>query len=151
MSWIKFLLVLSVCVWVGSIVFFAAGAAPATLQEAPNRFVAGAMINVMLSRLHWIGTGCGIAYIFFSSLLSSGESERIRPLRPAHLLVALMIAFALTSQFIIMPAMARLRGATAPPFEQEFMRLHAWSVALDLLTLILGLVLLYLTVRRLDS
>lgn len=102
----------------------------------------------MLSRLHWMGIGCGIAYIFSSVLLGAREPEGIRPLRPAHLLVALMIALVLTSQFIIMPAMARLRGATAPAFEQEFIRLHVWSVALEFLTLVLGLALLYISVRR---
>jgi hypothetical protein len=74
-----------------------------------------------------------------------------------HILICLMLALTLFSQFSIMPRMDRLRAqvgdfAAVPvtdPARVQFDALHGWSTRVESAVLILGLVAVYLTASSL--
>jgi hypothetical protein len=145
----RFLLVLSLALWLGGIIFFTTIGAPAVLHFVADRAVVGTIINQSVSQLHWMGVGCGIAYLIFSFLVPSSGRREPKSWTAPRVLMLLMIALALASQLAVLPAMAALRGATDPALVNKFARLHYWSVGLEVGTLVLGLIALYQTVRRL--
>jgi hypothetical protein len=145
----RFLLVLALALWLGGIIFFAAIGAPAVLHFVADRTVVGAIINQSVSKLHWMGVGCGAAYLIFSFLVPSSGRREPKSWTAPRIVLLVMIALALASQLAVLPAMAVLRGATDPALVNKFARLHYWSVGLEVSTLALGLIALYQTVKRL--
>ncbi len=71
----------------------------------------------------------------------------------------IMLALTAISQFRIIPRMDALRAsaeeigslATDNPLRQQFDSLHAWSTRLEETVLLLGLIVLYSTSRRIGS
>ncbi len=55
MSLLRFLMMLSLAVWLGGIVFFAFVLAPTVFSVLPTRNLAGMVVSRSLARLHWIG------------------------------------------------------------------------------------------------
>jgi hypothetical protein len=157
MSLLRFLMMLSLAIWVGGIVFFAFVLAPTVFSVLPTRNLAGMVVSRSLARLHWIGLFSGIAYLVFSLLLSR-LSGSFHAFAPRHLLVLLMIALVLIAQFGIAGKMNQLRldmGVidNVPQDDArrvEFNRLHVWSTRAEGTILMLGLAVLFLTVRRLS-
>jgi hypothetical protein len=99
----------------------------------------------------------GLAYLVFSLLLSRLAGS-FQPFALRHLLVLLMIALVLIAQFGIAGKMNRLRldmgvidsVAQDDPRRVEFNRLHVWSTRAEGTILLLGLAVLFLSVRRLS-
>ena len=157
MSLLRFLMMLSLAIWVGGIVFFAFVLAPTVFSVLPTRNLAGMVVSRSLARLHWIGLFSGIAYLVFSLLLLR-LSGSFQAFAPRHLLVLLMIALVLIAQFGIGAKMNQLRldmGVidNVPQDDArrvEFNRLHVWSTRAEGTILMLGLAVLFLTVRRLS-
>ena len=146
----RFLLVLSIALWLGGIIFFAAIGAPTVLHFVADRAVVGAIINQLISKLHWMGVWCGVAFLIFSFLVPGSGRREPKSWTVPRVLLLLMISLVLASQLAVLPAMAALRGATDPALVNRFARLHYWSVGLEVSTLALGLIALYQTVRRLS-
>jgi hypothetical protein len=157
MSLLRFLMMLSLAIWLGGIMFFAFVLAPTVFSVLPTRNLAGMVVSRSLARLHWIGLFSGIAYLLFSLVLSHLGGS-FRPFAPRHLLVLLMIALVLLAQFGISGKMNRLRAdmgvidnvSQDDPRRLEFNRLHIWSTRTEGTILILGLAVLFLTTRRLS-
>jgi hypothetical protein len=157
MSVLRFLMMLSLVIWLGGIIFFAFVLAPTVFSALPTRNLAGMVVSRSLTRLHWIGLVSGIAYLFFSLVLSRLAGS-FQPFAFRHLLVLLMIALLLIAQFGIAGKMNRLRAdigvidsvAQDDPRRLEFNRLHIWSTRAEGTILILGLAVLFLTTRRLS-
>jgi hypothetical protein len=157
MSLLRFLMMLSLAIWLGGIIFFAFVLAPTVFSVLPTRNLAGMVVSRSLARLHWIGLFSGIAYLVFS-LVHSRLAGSFQPFALRHLLVLLMIALVLIAQFGIAGKMNRLRAdmgvidsvAQDDPRRLEFNRLHLWSTRAEGTILILGLAVLFLTTRRLS-
>lgn len=157
MSVLRFLMMLSLTVWLGGIVFFAAVLAPTVFSVLPTHNLAGMVVSRSLAWLHWIGVGCGIAYLAFSLLLSFFGGH-FHPFALRHLLIVAMIVLVLISQLGISGKMNRLRAdmgvidnvAPSDPRRVEFNRLHVWSTRTEGTVLVLGLAVLFLSVRRLS-
>ena len=68
MSILRFLMLLSLVVWVGGIVFFAFVLAPTVFHPGilPSRQLAGAVVSRSLGILHWIGLACGVVFLITS-------------------------------------------------------------------------------------
>ena len=68
MSIIRFLMLLSLVVWVGGIIFFAFVLAPTVFHPGilPSRQLSGAVVSRSLGMLHWIGLACGILFLITS-------------------------------------------------------------------------------------
>src|SRR5271157_4489283 len=137
MSIIRFLMLLSLVVWVGGIVFFAFVLAPTVFHPGilPSRQLAGAVVSRSLGLLHWMGLTCGLVFLVTSSIDSLVGNGVAAPFAARNLLVCAMIVLTLISMFAISPRMLELRNDMAfiddvphdDPRRVEFNGLHVWS------------------------
>jgi hypothetical protein len=153
MSFLRFLMLLSLIVWLGGLIFF-----PVVAQTAfsvlPSRHLAGMVVGRSLGVLHWMGIISGLVFLASSILYSRLSSGAAHVFAGRHLLICLMLALTLISQFNIIPRMDTLRAAipgeidSVPadnPARMQFDALHAWSTRLEGGVLLRGLVVAYLT------
>ena len=155
MTLLRFLMLLSLIVWIGGIIFFSM-LAPVSFSVLPTRHVAGALVGSMLSKLHWIGLGAGLVFLSTSVAYSYFQTGTIRVFALPHLLIYLMLILTLISQLTVLPKMAALRASideidSVPsnnPARMQFNALHGWSTRLEAGILGLGLIVVYLTARR---
>lgn len=156
MSVLRFLMMLSLTVWVGGIVFFAFVLAPTVFSVLPTRNLAGMVVNRSLGLLHLIGIVSGVVYLAASLLLA--RLQGTPALASRHLLVIVMIALVLISHLVIGARMNELRTQmgviddvpTTDARRISFNRLHVWSTRAEGAVLLLGLAVLFLTSRRLS-
>lgn len=153
MSFLRFLMVLSLILWVGGLIFFAFVLAPTAFQILPDTHLAGNVVGRALSKLHWIGIASGVVFLLGSLLysrLTTGEAD-VSATR--HVLICVMLGLTLLSQFWIIPRMDALRAqvsdfaktALTDPARVQFDALHVWSTRVEGAVLLLGLAVVYLT------
>jgi hypothetical protein len=160
MSLVRFLMLLSLVVWVGGITFFAFVVAPTVFHPGilPSRQLAGAVVSRSLGILHWIGLGSGVVFLVTSMIDSQVVSGVPALFSARNLLVCAMIVLTLISMFAISTRMLDLRNQMVliddVPHDDarrlEFNRLHVWSTRLESAVLLLGLAVIFLTSRRLS-
>jgi uncharacterized membrane protein len=153
MSFLRFLMLLSLVVWIGGIVFFAI-MAPTAFHVLPTRLLAGTLVGNLLTKLHWIAIVSGVIYLLSSlaySLITDGETQ-VFAMR--HMLICGMLALTLISQFWITPRMLALRAQVAnfdtastlnDSARVQFDALHVWSTRVEITVLLLGLIVVYMT------
>lgn len=154
----KIFMLLALIVWIGGIIFFAFVLAPAVFGVLPTRELAGNVITRSLNELHWMGIICGAVFFLFSMVYSQKKLARPKPFSLINLLILLMLALTLISQFAITPKMHVLRTEMGTidnvPADDarriEFNRLHGWSTRTEGGVLFLGIVAVVLTARRLN-
>ncbi len=148
-------MLLSLVCWIGGLIFFAFVLAPTAFSVLPSTHLAGNVVGRALGKLHWIAIVSGVVYLI-SSLLYSRLSDGTTHLFAArHVLLCLMLALTLISQFGIIPRMDTLRASlgevSAAPIDNpqrvQFDALHGWSTRVEGAVLLLGLVVVYLTAR----
>jgi uncharacterized membrane protein len=157
MSFLRFLMLLSLVLWVGGLIFFAFVLAPTAFSVLPNTHLAGNVVGRSLSKLHWIAIVSGVLYLISSLLYSRFTDGTAHVFAVRHILVCLMLGLTLVSQFGIMPRMDVLRAkvgdfAAIPldnPDRAQFDALHVWSTRVEGAVLLLGLAVVYLTARTL--
>jgi uncharacterized membrane protein len=157
MSFLRFLMLLSLVVWLGGIVFLAFVEAPTAFSPGllPTRHMAGSIVGRSLDVLHYMAIIPGIVFLVASMVLSRMTTGNARPLAARHLLIALMLLLTMISQFAISPKMHALRAEVGvidnlppdSPQRREFDRLHMWSEKFEEAVLLLGLVALYSTAQ----
>ena len=153
MSFLRFLMLLSLVVWIGGLIFFAFVVAPTAFQVLPNPHLAGNVVGRALGKLHWMAIISGIVFLISSLLYSrfTGGTAHVFAMR--HVLICLMLGLTLVSQFWIIPRMDALRAsvgdfatvASDNPARVQFDALHVWSTRVEGAVLLLGLVVVYLT------
>jgi len=159
MSFLRFLMLLSLVVWVGGIIFLSFVEAPTAFRVAPTRHMAGTVVGTSLSILHWMGLFSGVIFLGSSMLHSSLPTGSARPLAARHILVFAMLLLTAVSQFGVSTKMASLRTsfqdidtvAPTDPARMQFESLHKWSVRLEVAVLLLGLAAVYMTASRFGS
>jgi uncharacterized membrane protein len=159
MSFLRFLMLLSLVVWIGGLIFFAFVLAPAAFSVLPTTHLAGNVVRSALSKLHWIAIFSGIIFLGSSLVYSRLTDGTAHIFAARHILLCLMLALTLISQFGIMPRMDTLRASlgdvrSAPvdnPERIQFDSLHVWSTRVEGTVLLLGLVVVYMTARALSS
>ncbi len=147
-------MLLSLIVWIGGLIFF-----PMVAQTAfsvlPTRHLAASVVGRSLGILHWMGIISGVVFLassLFYSRLSNGTAHGFAV---RNVLVCLMLALTLVSQFGIVPRMDTLRVSIGEidsvpadnPMRLQFEGLHHWSTRVESGVLLLGLVVAYLTAR----
>jgi hypothetical protein len=155
MSFLRFLMFLSLIVWVGGIIFLSFVEAPTAFSQLPSRHMAGTVVGHSLGILHWMGLFSGVVFLGSSLLLSSLTSGSAKPLLLRNVLVCGMLLLTAVSQFGISPKMAALRSGfgdidTVPPTDPgrlQFDALHVWSVRLEVAVLVLGIAAVYCASR----
>ncbi|MGA9797378.1 MAG: DUF4149 domain-containing protein [Terriglobales bacterium] len=156
MSFLRFLMLLSLIVWLGGLIFF-----PVVAQTAfsvlPSRHLAGLVVGRSLGILHWMGLISGLVFLGSSLLLSRLSHGQIQTFTPQNVLICLMLLLTLVSQFGIIPRMDALRASMGEidavpvdlPARVQFDALHHWSTRIESGVILLGVVVAYLTARSL--
>ena len=154
MSFLRFLMLLSLVIWLGGVIFF-----PVVAQTAfsvlPTRQLAGLVVGRSLGILHWMGMTSGVVFLISSLLYSRLNDGTVHVFATRNILICLMLALTLISQFGIIPRMDSLRTSIGQidsvpadnPIRMQFDALHHWSTRLESGVLLLGLVVVYLTSR----
>jgi hypothetical protein len=110
MSFLRFLMVLSLIVWLGGLIFF-----PVVAQTAfavlPTRHLAGSVVGRSLGILHWMGMISGAVFLASSLLLSRLSNGEAHPFAARNILICLMLLLTLISQFAIIPRMDAIRSS----------------------------------------
>lgn len=153
MSFLRYLMLLSLIVWLGGLIFFAFVLAPTAFSVLPTRHLAGTLVGRTLGTLHWMGIVSGLVFLASSILYSRFTKGTPHVFAARHVLICLMLALTLISQFGIIPRMDTLRtsigeidSVTADnPARMQFDGLHVWSTRIESGVFLLGLVVLYLT------
>ena len=155
MSFLRFLMLLSLVCWIGGLIFFAFVLAPTAFTVLPSTHLAGNVVGRALGKLHWIGFASGFVYLISSLLYSRFTDGTAHLFAGRHILLCLMLALTLISQFGIIPRMDVLRASLGDvraaaidnPERIQFDALHVWSTRVEGAVLLLGLVVVYLTAR----
>lgn len=150
---LTFVRVLALGAWIGAIVYFAAVVTRGAFAVLASRDEAGILVGFTLGGLHTMGLICAAIFVIASIALRRSLRALIEP---AVLAVILMAALTAMSQYHLMPRMARLRAEMGSvdatpandPRRAEFDRLHSLSVDHEIGTLAIGLIALFLTIRR---
>ena len=151
-------MLLALAVWLGALIFFPFVAATA-FAVLPATHMAGLVVRGSLLNLHTIAFICGGVFLVCSLLHNHVLLGRLRLLAFSHILIILMLALTAISQFRIIPQMESLRVvageinrlAPADPIRVQFDSLHVWSTRVEGAVLLLGIIVLYLTARRLSA
>jgi uncharacterized membrane protein len=159
MSFLRFVMVLSLVVWIGGLIFFAFVLAPTAFSVLPNTHLAGNVVGRALSKLHWIAIFSGIVFLLSSLIYSRITSGTAHLFAARHVLLGLMLGLTMFSQFWIIPRMDTLRAsvtdfAAVPidnPARIQFDALHVWSTRVEGAVLLVGLVVVYLTASALSN
>src|SRR5208337_2931763 len=157
MSFLRYLMLLSLIVWLGGLIFLSFVLAPTAFAVIPTRHMAGTVVGRSLGILHWMGTISGVVFLIASLAYSRLATGMAHPFAARNVLVVLMLVLTLISQFGIMPRMLALRNSMVlidseplnHPDRVEFDALHVWSERVEGGVLLLALVLTYLTAQQL--
>jgi uncharacterized membrane protein len=159
MTFLRFLMLLSLVLWLGGVMFLAFVVAPSAFSPGllPTRHLAGAVVGRCLTALHWMGIVSGVVFLITSMIYSRTTIGSAHPFAARHVLIAIMLLLTFMSQFVITPKMYAIRTQAVvidnlsqdDPMRVEFNRLHQWSEKFEGAVLLLGLGALYLTARAL--
>ena len=158
MKFLRFLMLLSLGVWMGGLIFLPV-VAQISFSQLPSQHLAGIVVRGSLIALHWIGLAGGAVFLICSLLEGRLAQGGFGVFRPSHIIVAVMLALTAISQFDIIPKMDALRVSAGEmatlaadnPIRRQFDFLHAASTRVEGAVLLLSIVLLYLTTRRLSA
>jgi len=153
MSFLRFVMVLSLVVWIGGLIFFAFVLAPTAFQVLSDTHLAGNVVGRALGKLHWIAIVSGIVFLIASLLYNRLTDGNAHLFAMRHILIVLMLGLTLFSQFWIIPRMDTLRASVGDfakvtldnPARVQFDALHVWSRRVEGAVLLLGLVAVFLT------
>jgi uncharacterized membrane protein len=159
MSFLRYLMFLSLIVWIGGLIFFAFVLAPTVFnipEVLPNTHLAGNVVGRALSKLHWIGLISGLVFLVSSLVDAYISAGTVDAFAVRNVLVCLMLTLTLISQFGMVPRMDALRASrgemSSAPADNlariQFDALHVWSTRLESAVLLLGLVIVYLVAAR---
>ncbi len=147
MSFLRFLMLLSLVVWIGGLIFFAFVMAPSLFDPRvlPTHQLAGNVVSRTLGILHWMAIVCGVVFAGTSMIDSRIVNGAAHPFAASNLIVYLMIVLTLVGMFGIASRMQSLKDQMgmidAVPQDDarrmEFNRLHVWSTRVEGTVLIL--------------
>src|SRR5580700_8518047 len=90
MSFLRYLMLLTLIVWLGGLIFFAFVLAPAAFSVLPTRHLAGTLVGRTLGTLHWMGIFSGIIFLVSSILYSRLSQGTPHVFAAHHILICLM-------------------------------------------------------------
>ena len=151
-SILRFLLVIALGTWVGSIIYFIV-ITQGIFGVLQSRDQTGLMVGYSLARLHYLGMVAAVLYLVAGLALAQSVKAF---LQPAMIGVVLMLALTLVTQMRVLPRLAELRTEMVSvdstpkdnPLRVEFDRLHKTSVRIETTVLLIGIAALFLIVRN---
>jgi hypothetical protein len=148
---VRFLQFFTLGTWIGAVLYFGAIVAPAAFSVL-SADQAGALVGLTLGRLHLMGIVAGVIYLLVTAIWARSAAALVRP---APLLVLIMVVLTFVSQYWVSGTMDALRAqmgsVSATPATNQlrasFDRLHGISVRLEMAVLVAGLLALIFTSR----
>lgn len=163
-------MLLALIIWIGGIIFFAFVVAPTLFLVLPTTHMAGDVVSVSLTKLHWMGLISGVVFLICSLIYNRLKHAQLRLFAASHIFIVVMLALTAISQFGITPRLRQVRsqlemvqkpgydpyipGSTPSLialYSGQFNRLHEWSTRLEGGVLLCGLAVAGLTARRFGS
>jgi len=152
MQVLRFLMLLSLVVWIGGIIFFAI-VAPVAFSVVPTHQLAGNLVGRLLTILHWMGLSAAVIFLIASLSYSRLDTGLAHLFAARNALIVLMVGLTLISMFVVTTKMDTLRTemgvidnvSLSDSRRVEFNALHQWSTRLEIGVLALGLAVLFLT------
>jgi hypothetical protein len=160
-------MLLALIVWIGGIIFFAFVETRALFTILPITRLAGDVVSVSLTRLHWMGLISGTVFLLCSLICNHQRYARARLFSAAHVFIVIMLVLTALSQYGVTPRMrtvrAQLEMVQKPGYDPyipgstpqlvalysgQFNNLHAWSTRLEGAVLLLGIGVVALMARR---
>lgn len=150
---LKFIYILSVCFWIGSIFFFSFFAAPSIFKVLP-RETAGNVVTDIFPKYYLVAYICGGAAIIttISLRMLSGQGGSILFIIRLSAL-AVMLALAVYAGSVLRPqaveARTEMRSLTEespnyPASQEKFRKLHARSAIINSAVFLLGIAILFI-------
>ena len=145
---IHFIHLLSLVMWLGSIIFFSFFAAPAVFRVL-DRQQAGEVVGAIFPKYYAVGYTCSV--LAAGTLILSPRGMEGPPL----IFLTVMAACTFYAGMVINPRARTLKlqmqeqPENREALEPQFRSLHGWSVRLNATVLIFGLGLLWTTAMRL--
>jgi len=145
---LRTLLSLALIVWLGAEIFFPIVAAITFGTLVPDTHTAGSIVGHLLRILHNMGLVSGIVALALLALAPAWGLFKPRAVLAPMVLVVLMLACTVYSQFVIIPAMERDRIAAggaidavdaSNPSRIHFNKLHNRSERVEGIIILLGL------------
>ena len=153
---LRTLLALALIVWLGAEIFFPIVAAITFNTLRPDTHTAGTIVGQLIRILHGMGLVSGMVALAVLALAPAWGIYKPRAVLAPMVLVVLMMACTVYSQFGIIPAMERDRIAAggaidttdaANPMTAHFNKLHNRSEYVEEAILLLGLATVVLVAR----
>ncbi len=150
------ILYLALIVWLGAEIFFPITAAVTFGTLMPDVGAAGAIVGQLIRILHGMGIVSGAVALALLALAPSFRIYKPRTVLAPMILLVVMIALTVYSQFGIIPAMERDRIAaggtidiweTSNPITADFNKLHNRSEFVEEAVLVLGLATVVLVAK----
>lgn len=150
---LKFIYILSVSLWIGSIFFFSFFAAPSIFKVLP-RETAGNVVSDIFPKYYLVAYVCGGAAIITTILLRilSGQAGSVLFIVRLSAL-AVMLALAVYAGAVLRPraveARTEMRSLTEespnyPASQEKFRKLHAQSAIINSAVFLLGIAILFI-------
>ena len=145
---VHFIHLLSLVMWMGSIIFFSFFAAP-TVFRLLDRQKAGEVVGAIFPKYYGLGYICSV--LAAATLMLSPRGMQGPPL----IFLTVMTACTFYAGLVINPKARTLKEQmqehpeNREALEPQFKSLHGWSVRLNATVLVFGLGLLWTTARRL--
>jgi hypothetical protein len=145
---LRTLLSCALIVWIGAEIFFPIVAAITFNTLRPDTHTAGTIVGQLLRILHGMGLVAGVVALAVLALAPAWGIYKPRTVLAPMVLLVVMIAATVYSQFGIIPAMDRDRSAAGGaiyttditnPTTIHFNKLHQRSVVVEETVLLLGL------------
>jgi len=153
---LRTLLYLSLVVWLGAEIFFPVVAAITFGTLRADTHTAGTIVGELLRILHGMGLVSAMVALALLALAPAWGIYKPRSVLAPMILVVLMLAFTVYSQYAIIPAMERDRVAaggaintmdSTNPLTIDFDKLHNRSEHVELVILLCGLATVVLVAR----
>lgn len=153
---LRTLLYLALIVWLGAEIFFPVVAAITFGTLAADTHTAGSIIGSLLRILHGIGLVAGLVAMALLALAPAWNIYKPRAVLAPMILILLMLACTVYSQYGIIPSMDRDRAAAggaidtqdaSDPAVAHFNMLHKRSEHVELAILMFGLATVVLVAR----
>lgn len=140
-AFFRWVMLLSLGLWLGAIFFFSIAVAPSVFgilgSVSDGRTLAGDIVGRSLAALHYLGLTCGLAYVSAATFLRAG----------GRWLVLTMAGLTLVSQFLVTPHIHGLRAAGLTG-SRGFQAAHAASTSLEAVVFLAGLAALWRAARQ---
>ncbi len=153
---LRTLLYLALVVWLGAEIFFPVVAAITFGTLQPDTHTAGTIVGQLLRILHGMGMVSGLVILALLALAPAWGIYKSRSVLAPMILVVLMLALTVYSQYGIIPAMERDRVAAGGAIDEvsptnpsriHFNQLHNRSEHVEEAILLLGLATIALVAR----